>query len=139
MKPSSSRPSQRSRGGRRPFRSGCPLASTLDLVGDKWSLLILRGMFTGATRYGDFLKQPESIATNVLADRLQRLEGEHLIQGHEDADGVRRYRLTRRGADLLPALQALARWGSTHIEGRWPSPDWFMNAKPSAFYPDAPP
>ena len=127
MKPSSPR-------RRRAFRSGCPLASTLDLVGDKWSLLILRGMFTGASRYGDFLKQPEAIATNVLADRLQRLEHEQLIESFQD-DAVSRYRLTRRGADLLPALQALARWGFQHIEGRWPTPDWFMNGKPEAFYP----
>jgi DNA-binding HxlR family transcriptional regulator len=121
---------------RRPaFRSGCPLASTLDLVGDKWSLLILRGMFTGASRYGDFLKQPEAIATNVLAERLERLEHEQLIQRFQDEAGVGRYRLTRRGADLLPALQALARWGYQHIEGRWPTPDWFMNSKPEAYYP----
>ena len=121
---------------RRPaFRSGCPLASTLDLVGDKWSLLILRGMFTGASRYGDFLKQPEAIATNMLADRLQRLEHADLIESFEDAGGVGRYRLTRAGADLLPALQALARWGHAHIPGRWPPPDWFMDSKPPAFYP----
>jgi DNA-binding HxlR family transcriptional regulator len=120
---------------RRAFRSGCPLASTLDLVGDKWSLLILRGMFVGASRYGDFLKQGEAIATNVLAERLERLEHEQLIESYQDAAGVGRYRLTRPGADLLPALQALARWGHEHIEGRWQPPDFFMNSKPEAFYP----
>jgi DNA-binding HxlR family transcriptional regulator len=122
---------------RRAFRSACPLASTLDLVGDKWSLLILRGMFVGASRYGDFLKQGETIATNVLADRLVRLEQEQLIESYQDAAGVGRYRLTRAGADLLPALQALARWGYEHIEGRWQPPDFFMSSRSEAFYPPA--
>ncbi|HEY0715966.1 MAG TPA: helix-turn-helix domain-containing protein [Polyangia bacterium] len=116
-------------------RSGCPLASALDIVGDRWSLLIVRSMFVGATRYGDFLKDAERVATNVLADRLERLECAGLIESYCDDAGVGRYRLTIAGADLLPVLQALARWGQGHIADRWEPPAWFMKAKASSFYP----
>lgn len=117
----------------RRYRSDCPLASALDLLGDRWSLLVVRGLFTGASRYGDFLKAQEGIATNILADRLKRLEETRIIDKVE-SDGAPRYHLTRRGAELLPVLQALARWGHTHIPGRWQPPEWFMKAQPSDFY-----
>jgi DNA-binding HxlR family transcriptional regulator len=119
------------------FRSGCPVASALDIVGDKWSLIVVRGLFVGQTRYGDFLKAPETIATNILADRLKSLEEEGLIErlpGEVVAKHFR-YRLTRKGADLLPVLQTLARWGYKHIANRWQPPAWFLKAKPSDFYP----
>ncbi len=121
----------------RKFRSGCPVASALDLIGDKWSLIIIRGFFVGFTHYGDFLKGPERIATNILASRLKALEADCIIEKVTDNDskGGFRYRLTRKGADLLPTLQVLARWASTHIKGRWTPPDGFLRAKPSDFYP----
>ena len=122
-----------------PFRSPCAVASALDLIGDRWSLLVVRGLFVGHSRYGDFLKDPESISTNILADRLRQLECAELIErapGPGRADHPR-YRLTRKGADLLPVLQALAVWGSDHIPDRWQPPDWFLAAKPSDYYPDA--
>src|SRR5258705_5706074 len=110
------------------YRSGCPLASALDILGDKWSLVVLRGLFVGFSRYGDFLKGPEPIATNILADRLRSLECAGLIE--RVGSGPRAgYRLTRKGADLLPVLQELARWGFEHIADRWKSPAWFMKAK----------
>jgi DNA-binding HxlR family transcriptional regulator len=119
------------------FRSGCPLASALDIVGDRWSLLILRGLFVGFSRYGDFLAGPEKISTNILADRLKTLECAELIERLTDEGNPRgRYRLTRKGADLLPAMQALASWGFEHLPDRWTSPDWFMKAKPSDYYPE---
>ena len=52
------------------FRTGCPIASTLDIVGDRWSLVIIRSMVMGARSYSDFLAMPEKISTNILADRL---------------------------------------------------------------------
>ena len=119
------------------FRSQCPVASALDLIGDRWSLLVIRGLFVGHSRYGDFLKDAEGISTNILADRLRQLECAKLIErmpGPGRADHVR-YRLTRKGADLLPVLQALAIWGSEHIAGRWQPPDWFLSAKPSDYFP----
>lgn len=117
------------------YRSHCPLASALDIVGDKWSLIVLRGFFVGFSRYGDFLKGPETISTNILADRLKTLECAGLIERAPDAAARAPYRLTRKGADLLPALQELARWGVDHIPDRWQPPDWFMKAKPKDFYP----
>lgn len=119
------------------YRSECAMASALDIVGDRWSLIVVRGLFVGQTRYGDFLKAPETIATNILADRLRLLEGAGVIERlpGEAVTKHFRYRLTRKGADLLPAVQALARWGYKHIPGRWQPPAWFLKAKPSDFYP----
>jgi DNA-binding HxlR family transcriptional regulator len=118
------------------YRSACPVASALDVVGDKWSLVIVRSMLAGATRYGDFLAAPEKISTNILADRLRRLEAADIIARIGEEASRPRYRLTRKGADLLPAIQALARWGCAHLEGRWRPPDWFEQASPAEFYPD---
>jgi DNA-binding HxlR family transcriptional regulator len=94
---------------------------------------VLRGFFVGYSRYGDFLKAPESISTNILADRLKSLECAGLIERLPDA--ASRYRLTRKGADLLPVLHKLACWGLDHIAGRWQPPAWFVKAKPKDFYP----
>jgi DNA-binding HxlR family transcriptional regulator len=119
------------------FRSECPLASALDIIGDKWSLLVVRGLFVGLSRYGDFLKMPEQISTNILADRLRQLECAGIITrlSAEPGTSHHRYGLTRKGADLLPILQALATWGFAHIGDRWTPPAWFLKAKPSHFYP----
>lgn len=119
------------------FRSGCPLASALDIVGDKWSLLVVRGLFVGHSRYGDFLKAPEQISTNILADRLKLLECAGIIMRIPGAPSSphHRYCLTHKGADLLPLLQALAVWGFEHIGDRWEPPTWFLEAKPVDFYP----
>jgi DNA-binding HxlR family transcriptional regulator len=109
------------------FRSPCPITSSLDIVGDKWTLVLLRSMAMGARSYSDFLDFPEKIATNILATRLASMEGAGLIEIEKQSRGRRRgiYRLTPKGADLLPVLQALARWGETHIPGRWTIPDRF--------------
>ena len=118
------------------YRSGCALSSALDLIGDKWSLLILRGLFVGWTRYKQFLDGPERISTNILADRLRRLEACGLITRNpgSGSEGPS-YRLTRLGADVLPAMQALAIWGYANIGDRWTPPDWFLRAKPEDFHP----
>ena len=109
------------------FRSPCPITSSLDLVGDRWTLVLLRSMAMGARSYSDFLDLPEKIATNILAARLANMEEAGLIEVEQKARGRRRgvYRLTSKGADLLPVLQALARWGETHIPDRWAIPDRF--------------
>lgn len=126
------------RTGRLVYRSGCPLASALDVVGDRWSLLIVRGLMTGNGRYGDFLKDPERIATNILASRLTHLERAGLIERVAGRGGKApgRYGLTRKGAELLPAMQALAEWGRAHLPGRWEPPAWFRTARPSDFWPN---
>ena len=104
------------------FRSECPVASAMDLFGDKWTLVVLRTIFAGRHRFGELLEAPERIATNILSDRLERLEA---------------YHLTERGADLLPVLQALAAWSGKHLPDRWEPPPWFSAGKPADFYPAA--
>ncbi len=120
------------------FRSGCPVASGLDLFGDRWTLLVIRGLLTGRRRFGELLAMEEGIATNVLAERLERLERYGIVSRTPYQDHPRRhaYRLTRRGADLLPVLQAIAVWGLAHIPGRDEPPPGYLTAPPEAFYPD---
>jgi DNA-binding HxlR family transcriptional regulator len=99
------------------FRSDGPIASALDIVGDRWTLLIRRDMVFGAGRFSDFAAKPEGIKRNILTDRLRRMEETGLI-AREAYNAHRprfRYRPTPRGAALLPVTQALARWGADHI------------------------
>jgi len=116
---------------KRPRRSDCPIASTLDLVGDKWSLVIVRDLVTGKRRFGQFLASPEGITTNILSDRLVRLEEGGLIERQPYGAGRRRfeYRLTAKGAALVPVLQELCRWGNAHLPGTWAPPPTFMRLK----------
>ena len=116
-------------------RTACPVAAALDIVGDKWSLVVIRSMFAGARRYGDLLAAPEQIPTNILASRLKDLEANGLISRRAYQLKPRRheYLLTRRGADLLPVLQALARWSGAHVENTWTAPAWFWDKTPADF------
>src|SRR2546429_4866717 len=96
-------------------RSDCPLNATLEVLGDRWSLLIVRDlMFKGRTTYKDFLAGGEGIATNVLANRLQRLEAEGIIEKGRDAADARRlvYRITTKGPAPAPVLFELIVWGA---------------------------
>ena len=117
------------------FRSGCPIASSLDTIGDKWSLVILRSMVMGADSFARLLAQPEGIATNILADRLRRMSEAGLIFLATPKRGRTpgRYRLTKAGAALIPVMQALALWGEAHLPERWKSPAAFHAARPEAF------
>ena len=121
------------------FRSQCPVASAMDLLGDKWTLVVLRTIFAGRHRFGELLQAPERIATNILSDRLERLEEYGLVTGTAYQDNPARYayHLTERGADLLPVLQALAAWSGKHIPDRWAPPPWFTEGSPRDFYPKA--
>src|SRR5262245_30571744 len=94
------------------FRSQCPVASALDIVGDRWTLVVLRTIFAGRHRFGDLAEMAEKISTNILADRLDRLEEYGLIRKSPYQQNPVRYeyRLTERGADMLPILQQLAVW-----------------------------
>ena len=112
-------------GSRRPrrrasLRSPCPVAGALDILGDAWTLLVIRDlMFYGRHRFADFLASPEHIATNILAERLQRLERCGVIERRRYSDRPVReeYHLTRRGRDLLPVLRELISWGKRHVPG----------------------
>lgn len=117
---------------RRPQRSGCPIAGTLDLVGDRWSLVIVRDMLTGKKRFGEFTESPEGITTNILAGRLKRLEGAGLVAKRPYQSNPPRfeYGLTDEGRALLPVVQAMCRWANAHIPGTWTPPESFMAARP---------
>jgi len=114
-----------------PERSGCPIAATLDLVGDKWSLIVIRDMFTGKNRFGEFLKSPEGITTNILADRLKRMERAGLVakQPYQERPVRHAYALTPRGETLLPVLQAMCHWANTEMPDTWVPPASFMRRK----------
>ncbi len=98
-------------------RSGCPISIALELLGDAWSLLIVRDlMFKDRRTYNDFLAGGEGIASNILADRLRRLESAGIIEKRRDpADGRRfLYRLSAKGIDLAPVLLELVVWSARH-------------------------
>ena len=103
------------------------------MLGDRWSLVIVRDMATGKAKFGDFLKSPERIPTNILADRLQRLEAFGLIEKRSYQQNPIRfeYRLTKKGADLLPALQAVCQWANHYLPSTWQTPQKFLELKPS--------
>lgn len=115
-----------------PFRSGCPIASSLDQLGDRWTLVILRDLANGKSRYNQFLDGPERIATNILRDRLVAMERDGLVRRSLYEHRPRRYQyvLTEKGAALLPVLQAFCRWAVVHLPDRWKPPARFMRAKP---------
>jgi DNA-binding HxlR family transcriptional regulator len=96
----------------------------LELIGDPWSLLVVRDlMFKGRHRYKDFLEAEEGIASNVLADRLQRLEAAGILGRTPDPEDGRRalYSLTRKGIELAPVLVDLVIWSAKHHETGAPS------------------
>lgn len=100
-------------------RSRCPIACALDQLGDKWSLLIIRDLLLGKRRYQEFLASPEQIATNILADRLKKLEATGIIVQHAYQQKPMRYEyvLTQKGEDLRPVLEALVNWGRAYYPG----------------------
>lgn len=100
------------------MRSHCPISSSLDIWGDKWSLLIVRDlMFLKQCTYGDFLKSDEKIATNILASRLQMLEANGVItrQDHPGSKAKVLYKLTRKGVDLLPLMIEINLWADKYL------------------------
>lgn len=100
-------------------RSGCPVSISLDVIGDRWSLLIVRDlMVRGYRTFKDFQGSGEGIATNILADRLQKLQASDIIAVEaEEADGRKlNYRLTEKGIGLAPVLLELLIWGARHEE-----------------------
>jgi len=98
-------------------RSGCPLNASVEMLGDRWSLLIIRDMMVrGHRTFKEFLSSDEHIATNILADRLRRLEDYDIITTQRDPSDGRRlfYLLTAKGMDLAPILTEMVLWAATH-------------------------
>ena len=100
-------------------RSVCPITNTLDVLGDKWTLLVIRDMFLGKKTYGEFLASPEGIPTNILADRLKRLEQHGIIDKtpYQQSPVRYAYRLTSKGQQLSPVINAIIEWGLDNIPG----------------------
>ena len=99
-------------------RSDCPISCTLDILGDKWSLLIIRDMmFRQKSTYGEFLKSEEKIATNILAARLQNLEENELIEKleHPESKAKVLYKLTPKAIDLLPIIVEIHLWADKYF------------------------
>jgi len=98
-------------------RSSCPVNASLEILGDRWSLLIIRDLMLRSYRtYKEFLSSDEGIATNILAERLQRLDAAGIISTSRDAEDRRKvvYRLTAKGIDLAPIVVELILWGAQH-------------------------
>jgi len=98
-------------------RSECPLNASVEMLGDRWSLLIIRDMMLrGFRSYKEFLESYEGIATNILADRLRRLEGYGIIAAERDPSDGRKvvYSLTAKGIDLAPVMSEMVLWAAAH-------------------------
>ena len=101
------------------IRSTCPLACALDVIGDHWSLLVIRDlMFLGRHEYKDMLNAEEGISSNILSDRLKRLEESGLIDSIPHPESKRRklYYLLPKGKDLIFVMTHLARWSEKHLD-----------------------
>jgi DNA-binding HxlR family transcriptional regulator len=99
-------------------RSDCPLSCTLEIVGDKWSLLILRDIILlGKSTYGDFANSNEKIASNILADRLKHLCSQNILEKNPDRFNKLKfhYTATQKGLDLHPVIIALLEWGTKYF------------------------
>jgi DNA-binding HxlR family transcriptional regulator len=99
-------------------RSDCPVSSALDIVGDKWSLLIIRDIaLSGKNTYNEFLKSGEKIATNILADRLAMLEMAGILTREEHPESKAKifYRLSAQGIDLIPVLLEMILWSDKYL------------------------
>ncbi|MGB0909126.1 MAG: winged helix-turn-helix transcriptional regulator [Nitrospirales bacterium] len=100
-------------------RTTCPVACALDLIGDHWTLLIIRDMmFLGRHEYKELLNAEEGIASNILSDRLKKLEDNGLVDSipHPESGRRKLYYLLPKGKDLIHVLTHLARWADTHLE-----------------------
>src|ERR1700761_6090340 len=93
-------------------RSPCPVACTLDILGDRWTLLVVRDLMLGRSRFKELCASPEGIPTNILTERLDRLSRAEIVKQIPAADGSKRlaYALTRKGESLRPLLKILRDW-----------------------------
>ncbi|MFT3664993.1 winged helix-turn-helix transcriptional regulator [Piscinibacter sp.] len=98
-------------------RSTCPISTALELVGDRWTLLVIRDLvFAGKRRFREFLQSEEAISTNVLSDRLRALMERGILRRDDDPTHAQKavYSLTEKGLDLLPLLVAMSAWTQKH-------------------------
>ena len=110
----------------KPLRSDCPIANSLDIIGDRWTLLIIRDiLINGKHRFREFQEIPESFPTNILSDRLKRLVQWGLVEKktYQDHPVRYEYHLTEEGLALEPVLKALENWGTKFFSAPESSPE----------------
>ena len=118
---------------KRSYRQHCSLARALDLVGERWTLLIIRDLLSGPRRYQELLDNLPGIGTNLLAARLRELAGVSIVQKVLlSAPRIRAYELTEMGRALEPVVVELARWGVTALGHRRPDDHWSAQWNPLA-------
>jgi DNA-binding HxlR family transcriptional regulator len=112
------------------LRSECAVACTLDVIGDRWTLLVIRDLFLGKRHFDEFLASPEGIATNILTARLEWLTKLKLARRVKVANDRRRvaYELTERGLSLQPVLREVARWGMEQFHDGAPLPETLFSS-----------
>ena len=100
-----------------PYNQDCPIARTLDVIGDRWTLIIIRDLFLGRNRFNEFRQSKPRISPKLLSERLKRLEEQGLVE-RALLDGYpprAEYRLTPKGRSLFPVLFAIGTWGFEHL------------------------
>lgn len=102
-------------------RSNCPLTSALDIVGDKWSLLIIRDIFLGKKTFTEFLKSPEKIATNILSNRLELLMNNGLLNVTKlpNDQKTKIYYLTDAGIEMYPIIYEMMQWSKNNLKKKF--------------------
>jgi DNA-binding HxlR family transcriptional regulator len=101
-------------------RSGCPITNALEVVGDRWTLVIIRDMMMGGRHeFHEFLNAEEGISTNILVDRLQRLQDQGIVRSipHPTHKTRKYFYLTQKGKDLMPMMIQMALWATAHLPG----------------------
>jgi DNA-binding HxlR family transcriptional regulator len=100
-----------------PYNQNCPIARTLDVIGDRWTLLIIRDLFLGRSRFNEFRQSTPRISPKLLSERLRRLEDDGLVERSllNGRPPHAEYRLTAKGRELFPVLFAIGTWGFEHL------------------------
>ena len=103
------------------FRSGCPMSNALDIVGDKWSLIVIRDMLGGKTTFKDFMNGPEKIASNILSQRLKWLKNHQILDYRYRKDNKKEkcYYLTDKGIDLYPVMSEMMLWSAENLDNEF--------------------
>ncbi|MCH8072279.1 MAG: helix-turn-helix transcriptional regulator [Proteobacteria bacterium] len=124
---------------KRSYRQNCALALTSDVIGERWSMLLIRDLMTGPKRYKELSRSLQGMGTNLLASRLRELEAAGIIARQDRGRGAHIYVLTDAGRALEPVILAMVRWGLTYLpdrmEGFYHQDDWDLVALKAAFEP----
>lgn len=115
------------------YRSGCPMTNVLDLIGDRWSLIIIRDLFMGRKTFKEFLNAPEGIASNILSSRLQSLHHNGFINFKHCPSNkkIKYYYLENKGIDLYPIIYEMSMWSERNLDKPFHplSTKWFIDNK----------